>query len=105
MDEQNTAQPQPQSSPEKTQSPGRKKAILSIICAVIALGFFPPIFGIAGIILGYLARKEGEKTLGLIGIILSAVFMVLGFIIGAGVSIMLQGQGEASVLKGLLALF
>lgn len=71
-----------------TKHPGRIEGIIAIICAVIALGFFPPIFGIIGIILGVRARKKGEDTLGLIAITLSAVFMVIGFIIGAGLAIL-----------------
>ena len=75
--------------------PGRVEGIIAIICAVIALGFFPPVFGIAGIVLGILARKKGDRTLGLVAIILSAVFMVIGFIIGAGLSILSQMSGGA----------
>lgn len=86
------------SQTNKASRPGRKKAILSIIFAVIALGFVPPLFGVAGIMLGYLAKKEGENKLGLIGIILSAVFMVLGFIIGAGVSVLNNAGGGVSLL-------
>lgn len=82
----------------RVSRPGRKKAILSIIFAVVSIGFFPPVFGVAGIVLGYLAKKEGESTLGLIGIILSTVFMVLGFIIGAGVSILNNTGGGVSLI-------
>lgn len=83
--------------------PGRTEGIISIVCAVIALGFFPPIFGIAGIILGALSRKKGGRTLGLIGVILSIVFMVAGFIIGAMVSIV--GSDIANGLAGLIFSF
>jgi hypothetical protein len=72
-----------QTAPEH---PGRVQGIIGIVCAVIALLLFPPIFGIAGIILGTLSLKKGEKNLGLIAIILSAVFMILGMIIGVAVS-------------------
>ena len=62
--------------------PGMIHGILSIVCAAAAVFFFPPIFGITGIILGSLAYKKGAKALGLVGIILSAVCMLLGLILG-----------------------
>ena len=62
--------------------PGRVQGIIGIVCAVIAIALLPPLFGVAGIILGVLALKKGEKNLGLIAIILSAVFMVIGIILG-----------------------
>lgn len=91
--------------PEQKSKKARNNAILSIIFAVIALGFFPPLFGILGIILGYKAMKEGEKNLGLIGVILSAVFMVLGFIIGAGVSVLNEMNEGGASLMGIFGNF
>ncbi len=61
--------------------PGMVEGIISIVCAVLSLAFFPIILGPVGIILGSLSHKKGSKTLGLVAIILSAVFMVAGFII------------------------
>lgn len=69
-----------------SKHPGMIHGIISIVCAVTAVLFFPPIFGITGIILGSLALKKGAKALGLVGIILSAVFMVIGLILGYLVS-------------------
>jgi len=68
--------------------PGRTEGIISIICAVIALGFFPPVFGVVGIVLGARCLKKGNQSLGIIAIILSAVFMVIGMILGAGMSML-----------------
>jgi len=65
--------------------PGRAQGIIGIVCAVLSLALLPPVFGIAGIILGSLSLKKGEKNLGLIAIILSAVFMVIGMIVGVAV--------------------
>jgi len=65
-----------------SKHPGMVHGILSIICAVAAVLFFPPIFGITGIILGSLAFKKRSKALGLVGIILSTVFMIIGLILG-----------------------
>ena len=64
------------------KNPGRVEGIISIICAVMAILFFPIIFGPVGIILGSVSLKKGSKTLGLVAIILSAVFMGLGFVLG-----------------------
>lgn len=81
---------------EKTSDhPGRVEGIFSIICAVVALLFFPVIFGPVGIVLGVQARKKGEKTLGLVGIILSSVLMAAGFILGAMVG--LQEENEKAI--------
>jgi MFS-type transporter involved in bile tolerance (Atg22 family) len=62
--------------------PGRADGLMAILCAILSLMFFPPIFGITGIILGKKSRKEGSVNLGLISIILSVVFMIMGIIIG-----------------------
>jgi hypothetical protein len=49
--------------------------------------------------LGAIAHKKGEKTLGLVAIILSAIFMVIGFILGAYVGLkQAQIQGAAGLL-------
>ena len=66
--------------------PGRAQSIIGVVCAVISLLFFPPVFGIAGIVLGSMAISKGEKTLGIIAVILSAVFMVIGMVLGVVLS-------------------
>ncbi len=65
---------------EKKGSKGMVEGIISVTCAVISLIFLPIIFGPVGIVLGVLARKKGQKTLGLVGIILSSIFLALGVI-------------------------
>lgn len=74
--------------------PGRVYGTLAIVSAVISFLFFPIIFGPAGIILGVVAREKGDKTLGLVGIILSAVLMVLGFVFGFLAQTWFGGSGE-----------
>ena len=66
-----------------SKAPGRVEGILSVLCAVISLifFFFPIVFGITGIFLGVQSRRKGDKVLGLVGIILSSVFMVAGFLL------------------------
>ena len=64
------------------QKDGKMVGIFSIICAVIAIIFYPIIFGPLGIALGIMAINRGRRTLGIVGVILSSVFMVIGFILG-----------------------
>ncbi len=75
----------------------RVMGIFSIICAVISLLFIPILFGPIGIIIGVNARKKGEATLGMVGIILSAVFMVIGIILSITLYI-LKDKGIISSL-------
>ena len=55
-------------------------SIIGIVCGVIALIFCPPGFGIAGIVLGIVGRKKGER-LGTTAIVVAAIGLVLGMII------------------------
>lgn len=80
------------SAEPKPKHPGRTEGIIAIICAAVSLLFFPIIFGSAGIILGIFSHKKGEKTFGLVAIILSAIFMVIGIIMGVYVQLNLKGQ-------------
>lgn len=84
--------------------PGRTQAILGIISAVIAVLFVPPAFGIAGIVLGVMARNKGDKILGLVAILLSAVLMVIGMILGIVVNVVL-GEGGGFIIGPLFSAF
>ncbi len=79
---------------------GKSKGITSIICAVVSLGFLPPIFGIAGIVYGLKARKMGTTTLGTIGIVLSILFMVVGMALSYRFLVIENATG--SVMGGFL---
>jgi DNA-directed RNA polymerase subunit RPC12/RpoP len=57
--------------------------ILSLVFGLIAFGFCPPLFGIAGIALGIIgACLSRNKALGISGVVLSAVGMVVGLLLG-----------------------
>ncbi|MFF2555833.1 hypothetical protein ACFVUS_32820 [Nocardia sp. NPDC058058] len=56
-------------------------SIIGFICAGIALLFCPPIFGIAGIVLGIIGSNKGEP-LGKWAAIASGVALVVGMLIG-----------------------
>ena len=80
--------------------PGRTQPILGIISAVIAVLFVPPVFGISRIVLGVMARNKGDKTLGLVAVMLSAVLMVIGMILGIVVNVAL-GEGRGFIIGPL----
>lgn len=65
-----------------SKHPGMSEGISSMICAAISLLFFPPVFGATGIILGLRSKKRGAKTFGIIGMICSAIFMIIGLTLG-----------------------
>lgn len=62
-------------------SAGRSFTIGAFVCAVIALIILPPVFGIAGIVLGNVGKNKGDP-LGKTAMIVSAVCLVVGMIIG-----------------------
>lgn len=80
---------------------GKVIGTLSIICAIISILFIPILFGPIGIFLGISAKKRGEGTLGLVGIILSSIFMVVGIILAIIVGVM----QEKGLLPGALMFF
>ena len=76
---------------DQGKKPGLTAGVWSIVCAIISLLFIPPLFGILGIYLGYRSKKQGQQTLGTVGIALSIVCMVLGMFIGAITNVLLKG--------------
>lgn len=84
--------PQPgpswQHEPPASQAPqapdvsaGRGFTIGAFVCAAIALLILPPVFGIAGIVLGSVGRSKGDP-LGKTAMIVSGVCLGVGMIIG-----------------------
>jgi hypothetical protein len=61
---------------------------LGIVFATIALVFAPPLFGGLGILFGYLARRAGSKTGGVVTMYISGTAMVIGMIFGALVALL-----------------
>ena len=60
---------------------------LGIVFAIIALVFAPPLFGGLGILFGYLARRRGSRTGGVVTMYISGTAMVVGMIFGAVVAL------------------
>ncbi|GAA4698428.1 hypothetical protein [Nocardioides nanhaiensis] len=57
-------------------------SIIGIVCGVVAVLFFPIVFGPLGLILGGIGKSRGEK-LSTIALVVAAVGMVVGFLLGA----------------------
>jgi hypothetical protein len=61
---------------------GRGFTIASFVCAVVAVFLLPIVFGPLGIVFGVIAHRRGD-ALGRTAIIVSALCMVAGFLLGA----------------------
>ena len=59
-------------------------AIAGLVCGIIAFLFFPPLFGILGIVFGAISWKKGNK-LGMAATIVSIAGLIIGMAIGAAV--------------------
>lgn len=60
------------------KNPGRIEGVFAIACAIVALIFFPPIFGLTGVVMGIQAQKKGKQKLGVAAVILSVILMICG---------------------------
>ncbi|WP_249292482.1 DUF308 domain-containing protein [Metabacillus flavus] len=60
---------------------GRSTGYIAIALSVISLFLLPVILGAAGIIVGFVARRKGAKTLGAWAIGIGAVSLVLGLFV------------------------
>lgn len=84
LSEDTHAQSPPLPKPSPRSAGAAKRIIIAgYICAAISLFFLPPIFGIAGVVLGIIALKGGNTRHGTAIIILSFVVGLLGAILGA----------------------
>lgn len=73
--------PAEQQPPATAQNRSNTLSIIGIVCGVVALLFIPPLFGIAGIVLGIVGRSKGER-LATVAIVVAAVGLVVGMILG-----------------------
>lgn len=65
-----------------TQNPKQGLAIAGLICGIIAFLFFPPLFGVLGIVFGAISMSAGNK-LGKTALIVSVIGLIAGMVIGA----------------------
>ena len=68
--------------PPEKRDPGNGFSYAGMVCGIIALGIFPPLFGIIGIILGAIGASRGESK-GARAIGVSVMGLIFGMIIGA----------------------
>ena len=66
-----------------TTNQGRVFSIIGAVLGVIAIFILPPLFGIAGAILGGVGYSKGDRPLGMYVAIGALVAMVVGFVLGA----------------------
>jgi len=60
---------------------GRGLGITALIVSILSLFIWPVLMGIAGIIIGFIARGKGAKSLGTWAIIIGALSIVIGIFI------------------------
>ncbi len=65
-----------------TQQPKQGLAIAGLICGIIAFLFFPPLFGVLGIVFSSISMSAGNK-LGKTALIVSVIGLIVGMIVGA----------------------
>jgi hypothetical protein len=81
----------PQEEPASRRS-GRGWSIAGLVCGIIAFLIVPILFGPLGIIFGFLGYRGGDRRLGTIAMIVSAVGLVVGLVIGALLLVLLGDQ-------------
>lgn len=65
-----------------TQNPKQGLAFAGLICGIIAFLFFPPLFGVLGIVFSAISMSAGNK-LGKTALIVSIVGLIVGMLVGA----------------------
>ncbi|MFG1703137.1 hypothetical protein ACFLIM_08085 [Nonomuraea sp. M3C6] len=76
------SQPPPYPQPPSYKQPGNQVlSIIGFVCAVVAVLFYPPVFGLAGIVLGIVGHTRGEP-LGKWAAVAAGVAMILGIVLG-----------------------
>ncbi|MTT33168.1 DUF4190 domain-containing protein [Terrilactibacillus sp. BCM23-1] len=65
--------------PEEQSSMGRGMGWFGIILSLIALFFLPVIMGAAGVIVGFVAYRDGAKTLGVWAIVIGLIAIAVRF--------------------------
>ena len=63
---------------------GRKWAIASLVCAVLALAVAPVVFGLLGVAFGTVAVVDGEWWWGAAGVTASGGALIVSFYLAAG---------------------
>jgi len=70
----------------RTTTGARVCTILGFVCAVVAVLFLPPVFGLAAVVLGTLGGALGDRPLGWYAAALGVVGAVIGLVIAYAVA-------------------
>ena len=65
---------------------GRKWAIASLVCALLALAVAPLVFALVGIAAGTVAVADGERWWGVAGVMASVGALIVSFYLVAGLA-------------------
>ncbi|MGA6169536.1 hypothetical protein ACPEIF_04630 [Streptomyces sp. NPDC012600] len=77
---------QPHGGAPKPASTGNVLSIIAMVLGAISLIFLPIVFGVVGVILAIVAKTVRHERLATIAIVVSAVGLVGGMILGAVVA-------------------
>ncbi|MFD9542450.1 hypothetical protein [Streptomyces sp. NPDC060022] len=73
---------QPQGAPQRTTT-GNVLSIIALVLGVISLLFLPIVFGVIGLVLAIIAKTVRHERLAVAAIVVSAVGLVGGMLLGA----------------------
>ncbi|MFJ4872926.1 hypothetical protein [Streptomyces sp. NPDC088757] len=65
---------------------GNVLSIIAIVLGVVAIIFFPIVFGVIGLVLAVIAKFVRHERLSTVALVVSAAGLVLGMILGAVVA-------------------
>lgn len=80
-------------APTARRRPGRVWSIVGIVFGALAFVLIPILLGPVGIVLGIVGYRKGDRSLGRVAIIVSALGLILGIVLTIGALTLLQTQG------------
>lgn len=79
--------------PTSRRRPGRAWSVVGIVSGALAFVLIPILFGPLGIVLGIVGYRKGDRRLGRVAIIVSALGLILGIVLTISALTLLQTQG------------
>jgi len=67
----------------RTTTGARVCTILGFVFAVVAILFLPPVFGLAGLVLGLIGAMLGDRPLGWYAAVAAVIGAVIGMVLAA----------------------
>ena len=71
----------PDKGPSEDRPPGRNWAVAGLISGILAFVLTPFLFGLLGILFGFIGYAKGAKRLGRIAVVVSVFSLILGSIL------------------------